>query len=331
LIDTIRVRGPIRTHTLPIKTYREITDLVTGETHDRPVSAFGVLIGPEVRLQVDHRHGRMDAYFEKSVPMAMTGSNLFASTVPETLTLLSDLYAEAGQWVDWGVDASELTVTRLDLVRDFEDIDNIPSLLDGLDAVPTSASTVSQRFSDSSRDGAETLRRSTNKWVATVYDKCAEMLSRASKATGTYPRERLMREAQQAEGRLRYELMLRSDPLRAGGIWTVGDLVEEDRLETLRLKYFKQVGYDQAVGGMRRIDQVLRQMMLDPRANKMADKMLGILHREALGLPQVACEKTLREHRALARRYGLSAADLTLPDRPTIALDYRSGTLRRAA
>ena len=331
LIDTIRVRGRIKSDVLPIQTFRQITDLATGATHDRPVSAFGVLIGPEVRLQVDHHHGRMDAYFEMSVPKALTGSNLFASTVPETLALLNDLYAEAGQWVEWGVDATELTIARLDLVRDFTDIDNISSLLDGLHAVPTTASTVSHRFTDSKRGGAETLRRDTKKWAATVYDKHAETRSQASKARGTYPRERLLREAQRAQGRLRYELMLRSDPLRAGGVRTVSDLAEEGSLGALRLKYFRKVGYDQGVGGMTKIDRVLRQMMLDPKDNKMADKMLGILHRESLGLPQVASDKTLREHRALARRYGVSAADLTLPDRPTIALDYESGTLRKVA
>jgi hypothetical protein len=63
----------------------------------------------------------------------------------------------------------------------------------------------------------------------------------------------------------------------------------------------------------------------------MTDRMLGILMFDALGQPQVASDETVRRHRALAREYGLSPADLSQPDRPTIALDYQSGTLRRAA
>ena len=82
---------------------------------------------------------------------------------------------------------------------------------------------------------------------------------------------------------------------------------------------------------MNKIETVVRQIALNPKQRKMADRMIGILLLDALGQPQIASEETVRRHRALAREHGLSPADLTQPNRPTIALDYTSGTLRRAA
>ena len=82
---------------------------------------------------------------------------------------------------------------------------------------------------------------------------------------------------------------------------------------------------------MDKVEQTAPRDPIDEANKKMADKMIGILMRDAIGLPQVASEETVREHRALARQYGLTPADLTVSDRPTIALDYQSGTLRRAA
>jgi hypothetical protein len=331
-IDTIKVQGHIRDHYVLTENLQRVTHPSTGEISERPRSSGLVELRPGANLKVHYRNNQALAVMEFSVPTVLTGTNTTPATVGETQSLVEDLHTQASEWVDWEDNYLDLTINRLDLDRDFQVGSDLVAVLDGLVAVPVPRVTVTHRYVDSKRGGAETLTKGVpGRWNATLYDKQAQVRHLAGRQQDDYAHARLLREAEAAEGVLRFEVGLRRDPLRAEGITTVAGLADIPNLARVRSKYFERARFNQEVGGMNKIETVVKQITLSPEQRKMTDRMLGILMFDALGQPQVASDETVRRHRALAREYGLSPADLSQPDRPTIALDYQSGTLRRAA
>ena len=331
-IDTIRLQGRIRDHRMLTQHSRSDIDPITGEITQRTTRTGRAELHPGANLTVQYRNNQPLAVMEFSVPTVLTGTNTTPATAEETLSLVKGLHTQGSEWVDWEDDYLDLTINRLDLDRDFQCGPDLVAVLDGLVAVPVPRVTVTHRYVDSKRGGAETLAQGVpGRWMANLYDKHKQVLHLAGRERDDYARHRLLREAEAAEGVLRFEVGLRRDPLRAEGITTVANLADIPNLARVRSKYFERARFNQEVGGMNKIETVVRQIALNPKQRKMADRMIGILLLDALGQPQIASEETVRRHRALAREHGLSPADLTQPNRPTIALDYTSGTLRRAA
>lgn len=332
VVDTIGVHGPVSDHRLPRQRHEDVIDLRTGEVAQRNLSAYGVEVAPDVHLKVDYRREVPHASFEMSVPTVLSGVNIHGASLQDTRRAVKDCYDQARAAVTWVVPWEHLSVSRLDIDRDFQDVHDIPAVLDALQGVPCHRANLNQRFADPKTGGTQTLvRGSKGRWKATLYDKQAQVRHLATRARTPYERQFLRREAIAARGRLRFEVSVRTDALHQRGIREVSDLSNETNLADMAHNYFTRAGYGQEVGGMTKLDQVLRIMACDGLNYKNADRMLGILLLDALHLPQSASENTVDKHLKIARSYGLSPADLTTFDRSTVLLDYASGRASRGS
>jgi len=235
------------------------------------------------------------------------------------------IHAETSKYADLLDDWNDLQVSRLDLVRDLHGVPDVAQVLDRLAQVPSRGKTREQ-YNDPRRGGAQTLRVSTaRRWSVTAYDKAAEQTSAAGRTSDPERRAHHRRQAVLAKGQLRTEVGLRSEVLRERqGTTRCDALLKQDVMDTLARHYFDAAGLGTPIGGLSRIGEALDAIAANPQEAKMSDRMIGILYQQGLGRPPTASANTVADHLRLARKYGITAADLVAGDGPTIRLDWDS-------
>jgi hypothetical protein len=207
-----------------------------------------------------------------------------------------------------------VAVKRLDLVRDFDGVRSVPSILNGLANVAVKGRTTQRRFADGDRNRAQTLTVGPKAaWRSTLYDKHAE-------TQGLAP-----------EGRVRFEARMRSEVLTGQWARECGGVVRhvvdlhESKLEQLRRGMFERVGFDREVQPMgNRLAEMVGEAGLKPQEQAMLWTYLTALpHGLALGLSR----PSERKYRRLAEDLGLVMTGFaTAGPRVSVRLDYFTGT-----
>jgi len=90
--------------------------------------------------------------------------------------------------------------------------------------------------------------------------------------------------------------------------------------------YFERAGLGTPVGGTSRLLAAIDAISRTDDAKKIS-RLAGILLLQAHGRPLNVGRTCRDEHLALARRYGLTAADIALQDGPSVRLDWGLGQL----
>jgi len=331
LIDTVRVRGRITSHCIRVERFKRAV-LNTGEFSEYFTSARQDMLSG-TRIEVSTRGSLLYAAMERSLPNLLRGNNVIAVTVEQAHQAITDLYEEAAAFVDWDCKPWDLEVSRLDLPRDFDGIDCLDQLLGGLSRLRVPRTSLSAVYNAPDYGHALTLRRGVlGSWVASLYDKPAQLLHLADRArTDTHART-LRSLAVANEHRLRFEPQIHRQSLRRAGVRTVADMTEPT-LVNLREHYFKRARFDQPVGGAPHIEAMTRRLAASggPAYKHLGD-VISMLMAEAWGLPQPATSpKSIKKYKAYAEQWELSAADMTQVGGPAVALDFTAGTLRAAS
>lgn len=268
------------------------------------------------------------AWIEASLPKRATEDrrNDVALEVGDALDVLHGLYVEASQFLDIprGHAFDESRIVRLDLVRDFHDVDCQTELLDGLAAIDQPGRSKVRRFADPSANRAETLRVGPRAWGCTLYDKHTESRGQAP------------------QGQIRFEARLHRSQLtsafaRANGghFASVADVIRCGRLDgtadggaslaRAQRAWFERVGFDRSISARWDIVRVMRAADL---TNAQAAGLWAYLTLE--GWHQTASKNTRAKYRAIADTLGLvpvfeggSSPEL----HRSIRLDYDSGTI----
>ncbi len=81
------------------------------------------------------------------------------------------------------------------------------------------------------------------------------------------------------------------------------------------------------VGGVRRLDAALARMALYPKHSKMVTRLTGILYQQVRGLRPTESRNTMAKYLAVARLYGVTAANLVLEDLPTVRVGWETATV----
>jgi hypothetical protein len=307
LIDTVKVSGPIRDFDIREQLLRrsisqdgEFTDVVVFADQD-------LRRGGRVTIYRT-RTGELGASVEGSLPKMLHGHNLNPVSVRQARLLIAELHGEASRWVDWRGSAADLRVSRIDLDQDFTGVDDVDHLLSHLARLRVPRIGSPSFYHDAERGGAATLVREPRKaktWRACLYDKGAEMAHLVTKERDPARRGTLSGHAVQAQGRLRFEVQLRTQPLRDSGVSTVADL-DQQHLLSLREKYFRRVRFDTEVHGPSRL-RALATRLADGDPNcKYLGQVWQMLLFEAEGLPYRCSPTTLARNRRLAEKWELS-------------------------
>src|SRR5690606_11832364 len=98
----------------------------------------------------------------------------------DALRVIKEMHREAAEFVKYDVHHDGQVpeagrMTRIDLVRDFHDVDEISRMLRGLQTVPVPGRAKGRVHFDASRNHAETLTFGPKKaWQSRLYDKHTE-------------------------------------------------------------------------------------------------------------------------------------------------------------
>jgi hypothetical protein len=330
-VDTLRLRGRVK----DASALRKLSEVRSrrvldeqGESVRRDVTGQDVLRSG-ARVGVDLMHdGVPEAWVEFSAPKVGTGSNVVALPLREAVEVAREVYTEAGDLVQWADRFEHLRVQRIDLDRDFEDVSGQDSLLGALARVKAPYAPKTRLYPDSERSGATTLTRGpASRWLATLYSKEGEARHRHRYARGE-AKVQAAADLARAEGRLRYELRLRSDVL-GPRLRLVQDL-EAEPLAQLCRGYFDRVGYGLEVTGM---DVAASKIMAAEELRIDARMALaGWLWYQSQGIAPDLHRNAERKYRDRARGLGLTPADIEDRSlRETVALDFEAARLRRSA
>lgn len=316
-IDTLRVRAPLARapsldHFDSVSTRR---DPERGQ-----VDAAGEvwLSRYPVRLHVELWRGAF-AWFEHSLPNLVHGTNVIPLDVAEALRATEVVYMEALDFVDWAVAPEDMRVMRLDVDRDFRSDLPIRTILDAIGATRTLPYRARGGYWGNEEGFTSVVRGHGKRWLARLYDKSEEIASRARRTEDQAHKHRLLSEAAQAQGLLRFETRMRSPVLTEAGIARLGDLTD-DRVTEVSKKFFQRAGYNEEVGSIDKIQAAA--ILMDPSEYKNLHKVIGVLAMEAMGLPPSPSENTHRSLKGVARRLGLSAADFSGRSDASFRLDF---------
>lgn len=202
-------------------------------------------------------------------------------------------------------------IVRADLVRDFDGVNAVAPLLNGLSTIRQPGRHKVRRYADAERSNAETLRVGPKSWSCTLYDKHAETKGVAD------------------PGRLRFEARLRSRQLLSkyahklhAPIATVLDLTPE-KVRTMTQAQFHSVGFDREVSGIGQVAARINETDLKPRVKR---ELVGYLAARAMGVDLAFSSNTERKYRTLAAELGLVLSQESLEETFTARLDFDAGT-----
>ena len=243
-----------------------------------------------------------------SLPRRVFGSNV--NPLPFLLTSATDeLISEVGEHLIIRSDLSleEVSVKRVDIVRDFHNVDQIGPLLQGLSTVPRSRSLKRHLHGDVAW---ETLTVGVGAWSVSLYDKEAETKGVAR------------------PGHLRCEIRLRPKRLTSvwarlhGGCVNVVPDVSTEKMECLARASFEEVGFHRTVVPP---DEAVRRALQisDFRSGAQRLTLVGTIVADSLGLNFEADRKTMSQYRDAAQRHDLAiGAEIDAVTR----LDWATGT-----
>jgi hypothetical protein len=322
-VDTIRLRGRVKdADSIERMAHLRSSRLYDDKGEGRMVLTAGTdTLRSGARCGVDiANQGAPEAWVEFSAPKVGTGSNVVALPLAAALDVARDVYDEAGDVVDWVTPFDQLRVQRLDLDRDFEDVQQQGPLLSALAKVRAPYNPKTRLYPDSERNGAVTLTRGpAARWLATLYSKEGEAAHRARYAS-TEDRPRALADLARAAGRLRYELRLRPDVM-GPDLRLVRDVQGKgEDLAGLARRYFDRVGYGLEVTGMERAAALVMgadHLRVDARL-----ALLGWLFCEAQQVPVDVYRKNAKRYRDRATDLGVTAPDLLDLATTNVRLDY---------
>ena len=223
-IDTIAVSGPVSGDVLsrlPGRLVRAL-DVRTGEVRDRMTSAkYAGRHGYRVDIQA-WRRGEPRARLEFSAPRMLRSDNRLPATTSEVQGVVRQAYDEVGRDLSWMCGVADLSVERLDIARDFEEVADGPLLLEGLSRVPP-VRMGTQTFRSRDHSGTQTVIRETTRFRGQLYCRDFQYLNRAVWARGP-ERQRLEGLAAADQGVVRFELGLRREQAVESGAGTLADL-----------------------------------------------------------------------------------------------------------
>jgi hypothetical protein len=324
LVDTIGVRGEVTRDSalaMPQQRMRRDLDYVTGAFEDQVTGVMG-RTNTGVRFLGDWRTGRTEAYFEVSVPRYLHGPVLDASSLADVHLALRALHGEVGSQLEWVDDVDHLRVTRIDLVRDFIDLDDVRRTLARIASVKTRSPVDVYRDKN---DGALTVMRGSKaRWMTRGYSKQEQMVHLSRTARDCEERETLVTCAASARGRLRFEAQVRRRVLRERRVVCVQDLTQET-LEPIRHHYFDVAGFSASFGGLHNIEAAASRLQLMGTYRQLSP-VLGVLLADAIGWPAPMSNRSARRYRRVAASLGLTSADIMFDGGDTTRLDYLAGS-----
>ncbi|WP_147431562.1 hypothetical protein [Terracoccus luteus] len=330
-VDTIALRGRVHPDTLgslPRQRIRRDIDVVTGAAHETETSAE-VWVADGVMIRADHWRGRPEVMLECSVPNLLYGDNTVAAPVAEVQSAVEDLWGLVGEHVQWECEPEDLTLMRLDVVRDFQGVTQANAHLAGLARVPAQRA-ATHGYMSSKSPGVQTLYRETGRWQARLYLRSALYAGSregASSDVASHAQQERLAHALENQDRLRYELQLRRRGLEEEGVASVGEL-SPTRLWTLAERYFHRCRFGTPVGSVRQKTLVAVGELIASKPANHVRAMLGQLWLDAL-MPSAFDGATVTKYRNEAKNLDLYASELVDPwgVGPLRALDFDAGAI----
>lgn len=307
-VDTIRLRGPVRDFAAAAARLQSRRVDLGLDGRERVVEASGRLPGG-ARVKVDQLREVPECAVEFSAPKVANGSNVVPLPLAEAIAVAREVVGQVDELVGFTVPFEAMRVQRIDLDRDFEDVDNIGPLLSALSRLPAPNNPATRYFPDPSRGNAATLTRgSPARWQSTLYSKEGEALSRLRSARTDEQKAAATVDVQKAQRRLRFELRSRTEVLGDRGLRLVGDL-DDDALAGMRRYYFDRVGYGLEVTGMQVAVARVMEAETDVSVNRRL-ALIGWLSAQAYGMAPDLSTRTGFRYKSLAQEIGVAPADL---------------------
>lgn len=327
-IDTIRFSIPVSSehHRLDGWSERVMHDRATGE-QVRLLTGGRADLPCGVRVRLRRRGAGVRVEVEQSIPTLLHGDNVKTSTVSEVLKAAHMVHTQVSQVFEPLAPPEESPISRLDSVRDFHGVPEVPTFLTNLGRNTSSSASSNCTYRARSTGSVQTVRRAApRRWAASLYDKHAEVLHLARGAHTPERYGHLARAADQAVGQVRFEAQLHRPVLQENGILTLSDITSQ-AVEDLARKHFTMAGFNVAAHAAGHLNAVLLSKFQDPATAKKIGGVLAYLASEALGTPMTVDRRTLREYRRNATAWGLVPSDWANDQGGLAALDFDLGAL----
>lgn len=325
--DTISLRGPTTERflrELPNKRIQQMIDDQTGEVTDRQSSGQTVIeIGRTmVRVYGDRRNEGPEIGIEFSAPTVLHGHNGEPLPLVDLPDVVEGVVWDLGRQLVDIPSIEHFRPMRLDVARDFEDVQCIERTLLAISALPVARARHSDRLQRGITGQWQSLTRgNSDRWLVRGYDKAGQMRQLAQHER--YRRELLLTVADQNVGRFRWELELKADLLREKGFRTVTDLTPE-RIDDLAQSYFHRSRFGDVIGGASLAQDTIQNLLNDGRQTDVRG-MLALLGAGVLGVKVPYSRNKEQEYRSLAKSLHLSSGDLISSEQEPRRLDFWAG------
>jgi hypothetical protein len=306
---------------LPERRYRDMLDDATGVlTEQQRGGNTALRVGATyVQVYADVRTEVPEVSLTFSAPAILDGHN----RDPLPLWLLPDV-AEAV----WMAVSRELTgmpsyndlrLTRLDLARDFVDVDSIPRTLWTVSRLPVQRARIDNLARGANGSWQSLTRGTKGRWRVVSYDKREELLEKAARTRDEETAELLRAGAADCSGRQRWELQMRRAFLRDERVTSVH--LDEGEMFAMSQRYFERTRFGDVIGGTQRLFNALDQ--LTPAQER---GVMYVLVADLLGRRPRYSHNPADDYRLLARQLNVSAADLLPDGSEPRRLDFVTGT-----
>lgn len=322
-VDTVAVQGP--TTEALLSTLRE---QVLDRSVDWETGAFvDTLKLSTMIIPVGHANARLHGFrqaglawlrVELSLPTMLNGHNrnplglyVFADAVEASLILLGEQLPDVP-------DVDQVTIQRVDLPRDFHDVQSTHTVLSALHRRHVPHARVNEPHYLSDGTIQSLVRGSRSSWIVRGYDKGHELSQHARRDRARRPL--LDAWAQTSQGHLRFEPQIRTPLLRQKGIATVSD-APPALLTALAHERFTKARWAEPYGGRGRVQrtlEALRPSMSSADYRNLCCYVFCAMHGLDLPLSRHVIERV----RPLARRHNLLDPE---DDHERRRLDFSSG------
>lgn len=251
---------------------------------------------------------------ELSLPKRVGADNVEGLPLDEARLALSDAYGEViKDFARTETNVSEARVSRLDVVRDFDNVGSFSLWASGMRSVRQDRRAIVAMMRSGEFGGALTLGVGPRYgWRSYCYDKHEE-------SHGVAP-----------EGRVRFEARMRREVLHSrwaqehgGKVVNVADL-EEEKLRLYTRGMFSRVGFDREVSAVGTVYEAVMGMTDVSEAEKLT--LLGYMWDRALGGRARPSAPTERKYEKLAKRLGVAMPAEALDGRDVmVSLDFDRG------